>query len=204
MQFTMISSNGTRFVANAHRNPNLFFALRGGGGGTYGVVTSVTYQTHPNLPLVSATFSASTNAFTPTAALQELLTDLVKVLPQLSDDGWGGSALLVPDPNTGHLGLSMSLVLFNGTMEQANQTIAPFFTTAEGLVAASDNELTIQIASTTAFDSFFSWYTTTFSAPSIAGLNGAVGSWLLPRDVIESEPERVAQTLLPLTGLTLG
>ena len=86
MQFTMISSNGTRFVANAHRNPDLFFALRGGGGGTYGVVTSVTYQTHPNLPLVSATFAACTNAFTPTAALQDLLTNLVNVLPQLSDD----------------------------------------------------------------------------------------------------------------------
>ncbi|KAI0756964.1 hypothetical protein C8Q80DRAFT_1349266 [Daedaleopsis nitida] len=39
------------------------------------------------------------------------------------------------------------------------------------------------------------------------GTNGALDFWLLPRDVIEQQPEHVAQTLyptLPLTGLTLG
>ena len=33
-------------IANAHRDPDLFFALRGGGGGTFGVVTRLTMRTH--------------------------------------------------------------------------------------------------------------------------------------------------------------
>ena len=78
LQFTMVSSSGTSFVANAHENPDLFFALRGGGGGTYGVITSVTYQTHENLPLVAAVFSASTNSASPTSSWRNLFTELVK------------------------------------------------------------------------------------------------------------------------------
>ena len=37
----------TSAIANACQHPDLLWALRGGGGGTYGVVTRVTLMTHP-------------------------------------------------------------------------------------------------------------------------------------------------------------
>ena len=204
LQFTMVSSSGTSFVANAHENPDLFFALRGGGGGTYGVITSVTYQTHENLPLVAAVFSASTNSASPTPSWRNLFTELVKEHPRLSDDGWAGFVSLSPDPTTGHLGLSAIYVLVNGTLQAANASIQPFFDAAQSIAANSFGAVTISSAQTIPVDSFFDLLTTFFSGgPGTAGSNGATGSWLLPRDVVQKQPEHVAETLVHLPNLVM-
>ena len=42
----VVTADGRVRIANAHRDPDLFFALRGGGGGTFGVVTRLTMRTH--------------------------------------------------------------------------------------------------------------------------------------------------------------
>ncbi|KAI0361589.1 FAD-binding domain-containing protein [Trametes cingulata] len=202
LEFTMISSNGTRFITNAHRNSDLFFALRGGGGGTYGVVTSVTYQTHPNLPLIASVLSVSTNSSTPTPSLQKLFADLIRISPNLSDAGWAGFASIAPDPSTGALGLSALHILLNGTTDQADESIGPLFTSARSLAASAPSGLSVQTAMTTRVDSFFTWYTNFFPQTGDSGTSGALGSWLLPRDVVEQDPDRVAETLIPLTGLT--
>ncbi|KAH9944362.1 FAD-binding domain-containing protein [Epithele typhae] len=202
LEFEMVSSNGTVFTANAHRNTDLFFALRGGGGGTYGIVTKTTYQTHPNLPLTAAVFAASSNSSSLTAPVQSLLLNLLKALPQLSDDGWSGVTSLSTDPTTGTLGSSGTFVLVNGTSAQANASINPFFSKAEALSNASDGGLTVQAAFTTPLPSYFA-FLNAFATPDTAGSNGAAGSWLLPRDVIERHPERVARTLAPLQSLTI-
>ncbi|KAG8791887.1 hypothetical protein FRC12_007875 [Ceratobasidium sp. 428] len=54
LQITVVKANGKVVIANACRNQDLFWALRGGGGGTYGVVLDATYQTHPPLVTVAA------------------------------------------------------------------------------------------------------------------------------------------------------
>ncbi|KAI1797904.1 FAD-binding domain-containing protein [Ganoderma leucocontextum] len=204
LQFTMISSTGTSVVVNAHQHPDLFFALRGGGGGTYGVVTSVTYQTHENLPLITAVFSASTNSASPSSSLQSLFTELVKEQSRLSDDGWAGFVSLAPDATSGTLSLSAIYVLVNGTQSAADTSIQPFFAAAQNIAANSLDALVIQSALTTPVDSFFDWLATFFpSGLGNAGTNGAIGSWLLPRDVIQNKPELVADTLVPLPGLVM-
>ena len=43
----IVTADGRTRVVNAWSDPDLFFALRGGGGGTFGVVTRVTLATHP-------------------------------------------------------------------------------------------------------------------------------------------------------------
>ncbi|KAF9645739.1 FAD binding domain protein [Thelephora ganbajun] len=54
LEFDVLTTRGTRVVASATQNPNLFFALRGGGGGTYGIVWSVTVKTHPDMAVTGA------------------------------------------------------------------------------------------------------------------------------------------------------
>ncbi|KAI8995653.1 FAD-binding domain-containing protein [Trametes punicea] len=200
LQFTMISSEGERYIANSHHNQDLFFALRGGGGGTYGIVTSVTYRTHPDRPLIAAVLSTSTNSSTPNSALQALFTDLIRITPNLSDAGWSGSFSLAPD-DTGSLGFSALYTLYNGTIDQANNSIGPFLASALALGENEDSSLTVQTALLTPVDTFLDWYTTFVSQGGTAGDNGALGSWLLPRDVVQQDPERVAKTLLPLATL---
>lgn len=50
ISFDVVLANGKKVTANADVNPDLFWALKGGGMGTFGVVTSVTVKTYPAIP----------------------------------------------------------------------------------------------------------------------------------------------------------
>ena len=99
VQFAIVTSTGEHLTANAHKNGDLFWALRGGGGGTYGAMTTVSYQTHPAVPLVGAVFTAAVispaSFSTPSPILTRLFTEFVRVTPSLSDGGWSGYSDLV-------------------------------------------------------------------------------------------------------------
>jgi len=45
LEAEVVTADGTVRLANAQRNPELFWALKGGGGGTFGIVTRVTLRT---------------------------------------------------------------------------------------------------------------------------------------------------------------
>jgi hypothetical protein len=54
LEFEMVSAKGEYVTANADENPDLFWALKGGGPATFGIVTSVTVKTHDELPVAAA------------------------------------------------------------------------------------------------------------------------------------------------------
>lgn len=54
LEFEMITADGDYVTANAAENPDLFWALKGGGPATFGIVTSVTVKTHEELPVAGA------------------------------------------------------------------------------------------------------------------------------------------------------
>jgi hypothetical protein len=46
LEAEIVTADGQVRIANAHNNPELFWALKGGGGGSFGVVTRLTLRTH--------------------------------------------------------------------------------------------------------------------------------------------------------------
>jgi len=46
LEAEVVTADGRVRIANAHSEPDLFWALKGGGGGTFGVVTRLTLATH--------------------------------------------------------------------------------------------------------------------------------------------------------------
>ncbi|KAJ3042004.1 hypothetical protein HDV00_008295 [Rhizophlyctis rosea] len=50
LSFDIITADGRYVTANELQNPSLFWALKGGGPSTFGVVVSVTLKTHPEVP----------------------------------------------------------------------------------------------------------------------------------------------------------
>ncbi|KAK3087735.1 hypothetical protein FSP39_009946 [Pinctada imbricata] len=67
LEVEMVTYNGTTVVANAQltktiddgviertKNTDLFWALRGGGGGTYGIVTKYTFRLHRTVPTITS------------------------------------------------------------------------------------------------------------------------------------------------------
>lgn len=51
VQFTAVLADGTHVTANSRTYPDLFWALKGGGPGTFAVVTSVTFKTFNRVPV---------------------------------------------------------------------------------------------------------------------------------------------------------
>jgi hypothetical protein len=61
LEAEIVTADGAVRIANACTEPDLFWALKGGGGGTFGVVTRLTLRTH-ELPQVFGFVSASIHA----------------------------------------------------------------------------------------------------------------------------------------------
>ena len=80
-------------MANDYQNQDLYWALRGGGGGTFGVVVSVTLKTFPDPPVIVQNFSI---IFPDVTSLWNLSASYLTILPQVPDNG--GSAYYYFDP----------------------------------------------------------------------------------------------------------
>ncbi len=61
LEAEVVTADGVIRIANACTNPDLFWALKGGGGGTFGVVTRLTLRTH-ELPAVFGAVNATITA----------------------------------------------------------------------------------------------------------------------------------------------
>ncbi|KAH0428727.1 FAD binding domain-containing protein [Colletotrichum camelliae] len=57
LQMEIVSPKGEIMTINEAQNTDLFWAMRGGGPGTFGVITSITFLTHPS-PSITHTFWA--------------------------------------------------------------------------------------------------------------------------------------------------
>ncbi|KDQ63536.1 hypothetical protein JAAARDRAFT_169472 [Jaapia argillacea MUCL 33604] len=188
LQFTIVTSDGQHLVANANSHPDLFWALRGGGGGTFGVVTSVTYRTYPSAPVIGVFFVANT---ADNATLRSLYTDYVRTTPALADAGWGGYGYFQPN------GLSFAYINPKLSWGQANTSLDTFMNSAMNLTGYG---LDIQAALTVPFPSVYSWFSTIFAAGvEQVGSNIEIGSRLLPRDVVVNDVEKVVDTIMSPT-----
>ncbi|KXN83406.1 6-hydroxy-D-nicotine oxidase [Leucoagaricus sp. SymC.cos] len=186
IQFTIVTPSGDHITTNAYEHSDLFWALRGGGAGSWGVITSVTYKSHDLFPLVMS--GVNITIPTPSAA-QSIATEFIKLHPKLSDAGWGGYSSL---SNTSLMAL---FVVPNVSWADANNTIQPFFDFCKN-VTGNPNIATFSYP----FEDFHAWLNSTFGmgveAGSQVGGNVELASRLLSRDAAENRPEETARLLL--------
>ncbi|PTB64966.1 FAD-binding domain-containing protein [Trichoderma citrinoviride] len=131
LEYNVILANGSTVLASPCSHPDLFQALRGGGPGTYGVVTSATVRTYPDTPMTGIVL-----LITPQEGNDDLDTYLDAVTtwyqqtPHLLDGGvqgyaawvaWDGQSSLAPPSRM----LEMITGVFNQTIEQVQSTMEP-------------------------------------------------------------------------------
>jgi len=120
LEAEVVTADGKIRIANARANPDLFWALKGGGGGTFGVVTKVTLRVH-ELPEYAggAIFRVKASS---DDAFRRLLRYFVGFYREnLFNDHWGEQAHIGPD---NVLGLSM--VSLGLSTEEARKVWQPF------------------------------------------------------------------------------
>ena len=160
----------------------MFWALRGGGGGTYGVVTSATYKTYPTLSLTNAVLTAR---FTSPDIAQDVTTEFIKFHPIFSDAGWSAYADL---SNSSFLA---SLVTLNSAWADASLA---FFSFVQYVEKATGGQVQLNITSFTSFYEFF--LATNAKNERTTGTQVEMASRLLSRSLAENDPAKAAKILL--------
>lgn len=104
LEYEVVTAEGTTVIANDAQNQDLFWALRGGGGGTFGVVTRATLLTH-DIPYLAGLVTGSIIAHND-QAFRALIGQLVDFYPtNLNNPHWGEQIALNTD-NTLQLGMT--------------------------------------------------------------------------------------------------
>ena len=133
LEAEVVTADGRVLIANACTNPDLFWALKGGGGGSWGVVTQLTLRTY-DLPEHFGSAWARIKA-SDDAAFRRLLMRFVDFYADnLLNPHWGEQVSVHSD-NT----LEISMVCQGLDTDQIKATWQPFF---DG-VNASPQEFTI-------------------------------------------------------------
>jgi FAD/FMN-containing dehydrogenase len=134
LEAEVVTADGKIRIANACTNADLFWALKGGGGGTFGVVTKVTLRVH-DLPEY-----AGGAIFRVKASSDDAFRGLLRYFigfyrDNLFNDHWGEQAH-VGSNNT----LGISMVSLGLTTEEARKVWKPFF----DWIAASAGSYTVE------------------------------------------------------------
>jgi FAD/FMN-containing dehydrogenase len=182
-------------TANAFSNPDLFWALRGGGGPSFGVVVSTTMRTHPNLPYTAVFFEAAANSST---AYTALLRTWLAHHNAVADAGWSG---VWPFTN-GTFFLTFFAQGAPPLNAAANATMEAFWAAARALPG-----VVVPLAMSKVYPSFQAWnednlvdssrgfgFNFTQVAPGPAQI--AVSSWLMPRELTSPQNARALGNIL--------
>ncbi|KAL4899568.1 hypothetical protein BDW74DRAFT_171478 [Aspergillus multicolor] len=118
-QIKAVLPNGKYVTANRCQNQEIFFALRGGGGGTFGVVAEISYSVHPKKDMQFARVAIDG---TNDDVVAELISVLVENADKWASEGWGGYVLM-PVGRTSMISLGTSLL----DLSDAQESLQPLF-----------------------------------------------------------------------------
>ncbi|KAI8966418.1 FAD-binding domain-containing protein [Daldinia sp. FL1419] len=96
LQMDVVTAAGDIITANECQNQDLFWAMRGGGGSTFGVMTSVTVITYPSPKVVAATVSILDPEIN-SPKFSEVAGYLLSQFPYLDSKGISGYSVVSPN-----------------------------------------------------------------------------------------------------------
>ena len=120
LEAEVVTADGEIRIANACTHPDLFWALKGGGGSSFGVVSSMTLRVH-DLPEFFGSVSFEIKAASDDAYRQLIREFIGFYREHLCNDHWGEQAHVRADNSLG-----ISMVSCGLTGEEAKATWQPF------------------------------------------------------------------------------
>ncbi|KAK3293799.1 uncharacterized protein B0H64DRAFT_462022 [Chaetomium fimeti] len=185
LSLQIVTADGRYVTADPKTNQDLFFAMRGGGGSTYGVVTSAIVKAHPQINLTIASFNFALGKTASTTPGRDVtITDL--------ETFWRGFnevfAFGVPTADAGGYLWTYGIPTGENRYQMQVQVQMPGLTPEEAAAFVQPllhtlNDLGIPVAITTPTTSVYSSQTgSTGGQPA----NGYFSSRLFPRSSFEN------------------
>lgn len=129
IEATLVTPTGEILTANERQNTDIFWAIRGGGGGTFGVILNMTLKAYPEPSLSMFSVEISGKNATSTEVWWDVIAGYLGVVPQAQDKGVHGYFTVSMSPK------SLSGTLFawnsdNATVEAALSPLKQFLSEA--------------------------------------------------------------------------
>ncbi|KAJ3571520.1 hypothetical protein NP233_g3700 [Leucocoprinus birnbaumii] len=190
LEYKVVTPDGKLRVANECQNTDLFWALRGGGGGTFGVVLESTVLASPRVALPTLIFSFPHDANT----TGRIWTIMAENGLKWAKEGWGGFS---------QAGV---VILLNPklTMDEAQASLAPLLTVGKELQAANATATNVLFTEFPSWFAFSEAFTSAFVA--ITGSSLALASRLVPSSLFETHKSQssLVSALLAADAATPG
>ncbi|KAF2726470.1 FAD-binding domain-containing protein [Polyplosphaeria fusca] len=183
LEWEVLLASGRRVIASPSENSELYWALCGGGPGTYGLVLSMTVKLHPLLATSAARLTFGMPAVeSEVNKFWNVVKSFIQSLPEMVDEGLQVTFSLMPGaflvtPATG-AGVPQKKLdkLFQPTLKHLDKVKLPY---------QYDSKQ---------FDSFLASYET-MSLPSSNISNSILGGRLLPRSVAVEDVDQFLNAL---------
>jgi hypothetical protein len=220
LQATIVTPDGRIVVTNACQNPDLFFATRGGGGSTFGVILDVTMKAHPTpkTQTFSMFISSKDGTSVATRRFWETAAYVLSEFPRLKEGGMQGyfgfrsstatrsivdviSTLTGGEaaPPTRILSMYGSFYLYNKENGTGNELFQPI----KQRLDEEKEHISYTNFSFPSAKSFWAVYGRAPAYEPMAAGNGWMGGWLMPRSGLQNLT-RLADVLEMIGPTTYG
>ncbi|KAJ5253939.1 hypothetical protein N7524_011119 [Penicillium chrysogenum] len=189
LEFEVVTATGKLVKASRSENPDLFWALSGGGGGNYGVVMSMVVKAYKDAPIAGASLQFTAANIT-TDTFYEAVSQFHSLLPAMVDQG-----VTVIYQMTSSVFIINPITAYNQTTDDVKAILRPF--------TSALTKLNVKYkASVSQHKSYYDHYNK-YMGPLPWG-NLAVGSYqyggrLIPRKTLEQNSNGMASALRNIT-----
>ena len=202
LEAKVVLASGKLVTASPCQNPDLFFAIRGGGPSSYGVVVETVVKAHPSQRVAAQIFSFAPLTSKDTAAFMDALSIIYQAYPNLSDSGFSGYgswSTYSPTPLVGNYstGFIHTIANFGKTIAQAKE----LFASTAAKVQKYNGTSLYMTTKYLAFPTFVDYYNTLSGVVTPVGTTtAALGSRLLGRKALTSNVTALGHALQNLAG----
>jgi hypothetical protein len=202
LELTVVTPDGKIVVTNACQNLDLFWALRGGGGATFGVIVSFTMALYPDEP-TALVVTGTIALLNKSAHFYDAAAFAFTQYPAIVDAGWAGYGFISPSnttvPGTG----SIFYTDWFGLGRTETRLIELATPIATYINETWPGEFTF-FDSVTNFSSFYAFWSQSNDTGSPIGVNIVIGSRLLDKTAIDNPnlPSYLERAISPGSTLT--
>lgn len=175
LNWEVVTASGELINANEKENSDLFWALNGGGGSTYGVAVSVTVRTHPDTVFGGASLSFFTTDNSE-SGFYDAIQAFHEELPAMVDAG-----TMVVHYFTSSFFMIAPLTAYNKTADEVKDILAPF-------VARLDTKGINYTSTYSEFDTYYEHYDKYFGPLPLGNIQVGIAQYsarFIPRAVVK-------------------
>jgi hypothetical protein len=201
LEAEVVLANGQIVTASPCNYTDLYFAIRGGGGGTYGVVTSMTVKVYPSTPVVAQSF-AIMPLKEDKEPLLEAITEVYQHYVDLMDAGFSGYGSwsinapmsLFANHRTGYV---HAIAAFNKSLSDAQKAFDPLL---QVLKKYDGTSLSVSV-NWFEFPTYAAYYQAMSGVQqSVGSSNGVLSSRMFDKRALTDDPSALRSMIGVIAG----